>query len=422
MRFCNQKNVNVNAICQAWRYRKNVRPSSHYVQNLFCRVQNLNFSRLLRDTLGLIANADKKALDANFTWEGVVCVQGDSVTASNCHFAYNQLIISISHVDRCFRLALLVSLLASYWILWPKDAFEAIFWWDRGQMYHQLDVLLRNREIRGSSKEAVEVASLRKPDWPIVNVQNCENEVEMTKKKTRDPSTYFIITCTSKTILDAIVDASGKVVGVMTSCCVFAFQDDASTCATNPKRSVMTALLILLFCITLQREYRTIRHRHGKWRRLLHAVLNFRYFECSYNIGWADLSAACCGWFIFWWLHRFHEEFLFASCSPGAGTRPEVLGHENLNKKTPSELLVTASTNCNFLPSGSMDVMDLLDFFSPHWLVSRSLEIGPAGPKTESEIRSCWFCWSPTFECTRPRKTKDVKIWKSCHPEAPPVW
>ena len=58
-------------------------------------------------------------------------------------------------------------------------------------MYHQLDVLLRSREIEGSSKEAVEAASLRKPDWPIVNVQNCENEVEMTKKKTKDPSTYF---------------------------------------------------------------------------------------------------------------------------------------------------------------------------------------------------------------------------------------
>ena len=107
-------------------------------------------------------------------------------------------------------------------------------------MYHQLDVLLRNSEIGGSSKEAVEAASLRKPDWPIVNVRNCENEVEMTKKKTKDPSTYFMITFTSKIILDAIVDASGKVVGVMTSCCVFAFLDDASTFATNPKRSVMT--------------------------------------------------------------------------------------------------------------------------------------------------------------------------------------
>ena len=55
--------------------------------------------------------------------------------------------------------------------------------------------------------------------------------------------------------------------------------------------------------------------------------------------------------------------------SPGAGTRPEVsgvLGHENLNEKTPSLLLATASTKCNFLPSGSMDVMDLLDFFSSH--------------------------------------------------------
>ena len=101
--------------------------------------------------------------------------------------------------------------------------------------------IAKSREIGGSSKEAVEAASLRKPDWPIVNVENCENEVEMTKKKTKDPSTYFMITCTSKIILDAIVDASGKVVGVMTSCCVFAFQDDASTFATNPKRSVMTA-------------------------------------------------------------------------------------------------------------------------------------------------------------------------------------
>ena len=64
----------------------------------------------------------------------------------------------------------------------------------------------------------------------------------MTKKKTKDPSTYFMITCTSKIILDAIVDASGKVVGVMTSCCVFAFQYDASTFATNPKRSVITTL------------------------------------------------------------------------------------------------------------------------------------------------------------------------------------
>ena len=58
-------------------------------------------------------------------------------------------------------------------------------------MYHQLDVLLRNREIGGSSKEAVEAASLWKLDWPIVNVQNCENEVEMTKKKTKDPSHLF---------------------------------------------------------------------------------------------------------------------------------------------------------------------------------------------------------------------------------------
>ena len=52
-----------------------------------------------------------------------------------------------------------------------------------------------------------------------------------------------MITFASKIILDAIVDASGKVVDVMTSCCVFAFQDDASTFATNPKRSVMTAFL-----------------------------------------------------------------------------------------------------------------------------------------------------------------------------------
>ena len=85
-------------------------------------------------------------------------------------------------------------------------------------------------------------------------------------------------------------------------------------------------------------------------RRLLHAALNFRYFECSYNIGWADLSATSLA----------EGDSFFArsidctknSCSlpvsPGAGTRPEVsgvLGRENLNEKTPSLLPATASTN-----------------------------------------------------------------------------
>ena len=41
-------------------------------------------------------------------------------------------------------------------------------------MCQQLDVLLQSREIGGSSKETVQAASLREPDWAIVNVQNCE--------------------------------------------------------------------------------------------------------------------------------------------------------------------------------------------------------------------------------------------------------
>ena len=146
-------------------------------------------------------------------------------------------------------------------------------------------------------------------------------------------------------------------------------------------------------------------------RRLLHAALRLNVpllrVQLQHRLGWSFCYFTCWRWFIFCSLHRFHEEFLFASCFARCW-------HQARGFRSPwawkfeRENSVSATGYCQhelqlftFWIHGRHGFVGFF-FLRTDWC-PRSLE---GQPTTESEKRSCWFCWSPTFECTRPKNER----------------